>query len=100
MPTLFIASYPKSGTTWTQAIIYNLITYGADLEFHISKYSPFFEIDETWNEKKSDIDATHEKINWRVYNTHLRYNMMPKGSNMKYIYVVRNVRVDILPISM
>ena len=43
--TLFIASYPKSGTTWLQVIIYNLLTNGNQEFNHISEYSPFFEIE-------------------------------------------------------
>ena len=43
---IFIASYPKSGTTWTQAIVYHLLAAGRDdlppLE-HISNFAAFFE---------------------------------------------------------
>ena len=90
IPTVFIVSYPKSGTTWTQAIVFNLITYGQPLHEHISKYSPFFEIDATWGENIYAIETTHRSLNWRIYNTHLRFDMMPKGVTMKYIYVIRN----------
>ena len=49
---IFICSYPKSGTTWTQNIVYQLVTRGAPLA-HISEYVPFFESDRTW----ADDDA-------------------------------------------
>lgn len=96
--TLFISSYPKSGTTWMQAIIYNLLSNGNQAFNHISEYSPFFEIAPTWDLEKGgtegDIQAkyesNHKALNWRVFNTHLRWEMMPKHQNMRYIYVVRN----------
>jgi hypothetical protein len=40
---LYIASYPRSGTTWLQMIVYHLMTNG-DMSFdHISAVIPFFE---------------------------------------------------------
>lgn len=95
--TLFIASFPKSGTTWIQALIYNLLSNGNQDFNHISDYSPFFEIEKTWifgngpeGELKPMYEANHRILNWRVFNTHLRWEMMPKGRNMKYIYIVRS----------
>jgi hypothetical protein len=92
--TLFIASYPKSGTTWMQAIIYNLLTDGDQNFKHISDFSPFYEIENTWNLPNGMIkdiyDHRHSRLGWRVFNTHLRWDMMPKEENMRYIYVVRN----------
>ena len=92
--TLFIASYPKSGTTWMQAIIYNILTDGNQDFKHISEYSPFYEIEKTWNLSAGAIqdryNERHKNLGWRVFNTHLRWNMLPKEPNMRYIYVVRN----------
>lgn len=96
--TLFISSYPKSGTTWMQAIIYNLLSNGNQNFKHISEYSPFFEIEKTWMVPQDGSTMTlkqiyednHRQLNWRVFNTHLRWDMMPKAPNMRYIYVVRN----------
>lgn len=94
--TLFIASYPKSGTTWMQCIIYNLLSRGNQDFDHISFYSPFFEIEKTWDSLTNTIasryDNNHTSLGWRVFNTHLRWEMMPKDSSMKYINVVRNGR--------
>jgi len=92
--TLFIASYPKSGTTWMQAIIYNILSDGNQNFKHISEYSPFFEIENTWDVPagriKDRFEERHLSIGWRVFNTHLRWDMLPKADNMRYIYVVRN----------
>lgn len=96
--TLFIASFPKSGTTWMQAIVYNLLSNGNQDFGHISEYSPFFEIVHTWEldggtsegKVREKYEQNHQQIGWRVFNTHLRWEMMPKQPNMRYIYVVRN----------
>lgn len=83
-----------------QAIIYNLLSNGNQNFGHISEYSPFYEIVHTWN-LESDVEAAdgklktkyeenHKMLGWRVFNTHLRWEMMPKQKNMRYIYVVRS----------
>jgi hypothetical protein len=98
--TLFICSYPKSGTTWVQAIVYSIIS-GCDETFsHISDYAPFFEIDKTWSEGNvhPNIEANFSKYGWRIFNTHLRWEGMPKCDDVcsktdvgaKYIYVYRD----------
>lgn len=83
-----------------QAIIYNLLSNGNQNFKHISDYSPFFEIEKNWVvpkegehgdiEMKDMYEDNHRQLNWRVFNTHLRWDMMPKEPNMRYIYVVRN----------
>lgn len=94
LPTVFVASFPKSGTTWMQAIVYNLLSNGDQSFDHISNYSPFFEISRTWDEENNRLNSffhdNHQRLGARVFNTHLRYNMMPKGDKMKYIYVCRS----------
>jgi len=97
LPTIFISSYPKSGTTWTQAIVYGLLTKGKFNELnHISDYAPFFEIDGTWEADRALVkerySQNHEQIGCRIFNTHLRREMMPqitKESRSKCIYLVR-----------
>ena len=46
--TLFIGSYPKSGTTWLQNMAYELVTRGGRPLDHISTYCPFYENDASW----------------------------------------------------
>lgn len=94
LPSIFITSYPKSGTTWMQCIVYNLLTKGDQSFDHISNYTPFYEASSTWNEEKHCLSShfflNHTKIGRRVFNTHLYYPMMPKGKKMKYIYIIRH----------
>ena len=95
LKTVYVCSYPKSGTTWLQALIYNLLSNGDQKSLeHISYYSPFYEIGNTWQmeEKKIALMYTkhHQSINYRVFNTHLLPDMLPQPSaNVKYVYIVR-----------
>lgn len=103
--SIFIASFPKSGTTWVQACVFHLIAkelslgknkaeQGLSLD-HISHYAPFYEIDRTWTEKEEPelvaaYNEAHATIKRRMFNTHLLPEMLP--SSARAIYVVRNAR--------
>ena len=105
---IFICSYPKSGTTWTQHIVLTLLladrkykiaastscgnsdagNTGDDLAYnHVSDYAPFFEIDAHWQSSASNdgtkvmadsVRENHDRLGRRVFNTHLRWDMLPK----------------------
>mmetsp|Transcript_13079 Transcript_13079/g.23667 ORF Transcript_13079/g.23667 Transcript_13079/m.23667 type:complete len:139 (-) Transcript_13079:6-422(-) len=101
---IFICSYPKSGTTWTQHIVLSLIlasmrqrkngeddsdgdggSGGEDIDYdHVSEFAPFFEIDAHWSSNSSslaeNVRANHDRLGQRVFNTHLRWEMLPKRS--------------------
>ena len=82
---LFIVTYPKSGTTWLQMIVYQLTTDGAMDFAHIDEVSPHLE--ETvvpMGRKISDLPGTP-----RVVKSHLPYRDIPKGPG-RYIYGTRN----------
>ena len=61
-----------------------------DLSYnHVSDYAPFFEIDAHWQSVSSGDDnnnkilaesirENHERLGRRVFNTHLRWDMLPK----------------------
>jgi len=83
---IFVASYPRSGTTWLQMIVYQLFS-GGDREFiHISQVVPFFE--RLGIQPGHDVDPV-ALTSRRLFKTHLRYDELPKGDR-KYIYVARN----------
>ena len=94
--TLFIASYPKSGTTWTHALVFHILSDGQLPLDHISLYSPFYEMSKTWDEGSDNIalkySENHKILGWRVFNTHLLHSMLPKGDSVRHIYVYRNCR--------
>jgi hypothetical protein len=82
---IFIVTYPKSGTTWLQMILYQLTSDGAMDFAHIDQVSPHLE--ETMiprRRKISELQATP-----RVVKSHLPYNEIPKGPG-RYIYGIRN----------
>ena len=109
---IFICSYPKSGTTWTQHIVLSLLMKAKEnkgmekLDYsHVSSYAPFYEVDQHWKAGESDLNpsirANHEKLGRRVFNTHLRWDMLPKnmeggarsdaGSDKaRFIYIARS----------
>jgi len=105
---IFICSHPKSGTTWTQHIVISLLLLHRKLKSHkndhgnnrdedsseisynhVSDYAPFFEIDQHWKNEDDDdsnemIDSIQEKqhvLGRRIFNTHLRCDMLPKTKN-------------------
>ena len=93
-PTVFIASYPKSGTTWMQSLVYHILSDKLPLD-HISNFSPFVETDGTWDDNetgqvKNTYQQTQELLGWRAFNTHLMPEMLPESDNFKFIYVIRN----------
>ena len=121
---IFIASFPKSGTTWMQNIVYQLLAAERSQSStnqtkelplnHISDYAPFYDIDAHWDDQDDGVDgaprmvakirAAHETLGYRIFNTHLRWDMLPhakesnnnqKTGSVKYIYVVRDGR-DVL----
>ncbi len=81
---VFIATYPKCGTTWMQEICHSLRTKG-HLDFaEISLVVP-------WVERSSwlGIDPDGEQVaEPRLFKTHYSWDLVPKGG--RYIYVMRH----------
>lgn len=50
---------------------------------HVSEYAPFFEIDAHWDHAHNclvkSVRENHDRLNQRVFNTHLRWEMLPKS---------------------
>jgi hypothetical protein len=80
---IFIVTYPRSGTTWMQMILYQLTTDGR-MDFpHIAEYCPWFE------QSRRSGRGFEMRPSPRVFKTHLPYATIPKGP-CKYIYVARD----------
>lgn len=80
---VYLASYARSGTTWLQMIVYQLVTDG-NLDFaHITEPVPYFE---RALAQGRDLDRLPSP---RILKTHLRYKQLPKGP-YKRIYIARN----------
>ena len=92
---VFVASYPKSGPTWMQHIVHTLATNGASPLSHISDACPFYDVDATWSDGDGavlgeEVCSKHAKLGRRIFNTHLRWEMMPKShEGARYVYMIR-----------
>ncbi|KAI1299193.1 Sulfotransferase 1C2 [Halotydeus destructor] len=80
---LLVASYPKSGTTWTQYIVCLIYSNGVPPEGPIMfGATPFLEY--------IGAQGTDEYQRPVPIKTHLPFNLTPFSEEAKYIYVVRN----------
>ncbi len=80
---IFVVTYPKSGTTWMQQIVWQLLNHGRMDFDHITQVSPHLEPMLGSRRIVSDLPAP------RVVKSHMQYSWMPKGPG-RYIYVVRD----------
>ncbi len=88
---VFISSYPRSGTTLTQWILY-LLTHEEQADpAHLTKVSPWFERSLAIGEvTAADLDRLPSP---RIFKSHLPREWLPDGA--RYIYVERNA-LDVL----
>ncbi|CAN8022626.1 unnamed protein product [Ixodes persulcatus] len=81
---IFIVTYPKCGTTWTQYIVHSILNDGVSPKdfTDFALRSPFLEF--------LGAEAAEKMIRPGAIKTHLPFNMQPYSENAKYIYVARN----------
>ena len=80
---IIIVTYPKSGTTWMQQIVYQMVSGGNESFDEISAVVPWIE---RAHFLKQDLEAMPAP---RVLKTHFSYKEIPKGPG-KYIFVMRD----------
>lgn len=80
---VFIVTYPRSGTTWLQMILYQLTTDGEVSFPHIAEFCPWFE------RSVRSARGFELRPSPRLFKSHLPYRKIPMGAG-KYIYVARN----------
>lgn len=81
---IYIITYPKSGTTLTQVILYQLTTDG-DMSFnHIYDVSPWIRNAAFRKEKPKDLPSP------RLIKSHDQYHLFPKNTKGRFIFVYRN----------
>ncbi len=85
---IYLVSYPRSGTTWLQMILYQLTTDGS-MEFeHIAEVIPFFERSLSNGRSLSRLPSP------RIFKSHLDYPRLSRWPG-RYIYIARDGR-DVL----
>ncbi len=86
---IFLVTYPRSGTTWLQMILYQLATDGDMNIPHIAQFIPWFE---RLCETGKNVETLPSP---RIFKSHLAWRRtwytIPKGAG-KYIYLVRDGR--------
>lgn len=83
---VFIATYPKCGTTWMQQIVHSLRT-GGDMAFEeITAVVPWLELAYDLGQ---DPSAEQSAVP-RAFKTHLDGDRVPSGA--RYIYIIRDPR--------
>ena len=96
---IFLATHPKSGTTWIQSIVQVLKTH-SQIDQQLDWTQPFLELPLVSSSEEGDklpvapFYYTHffmENLdNPRVFKTHLRFKYIPYSPDCKYIYTYRN----------
>lgn len=86
---IYLVAYPKSGTTWMQVILHNMLTDG-DMSFdHIYDVSP-------WASNEAFLNKTPERINGlpepRIIKSHDRYDFFHKDIKGRFIFIHRDGR--------
>lgn len=85
---IYVATYPRSGTTWMQFLVH-LMTSQQDLDFrHISEVSPWFERSLARGSREPEDFETLGSP--RVFKTHLTPEWLPRDG--RKIYVERDGR--------
>jgi aryl sulfotransferase len=85
---VIVGTYAKTGTTWTQQIVGQLIFEG-DESVAMSELSPWWDMRFIPPEAR---EALHAQAHRRVIKTHLPADALVMSSKAKYLYVARDGR--------
>lgn len=87
---VFVVTYPRSGTTWTEQIVHLLLNNGVQGEQRITDAVPWLETLPHRPNGMHEFLKTMPKR--RPFTSHLPYPLIPrlKKTNAKIIYVARN----------
>ncbi|KAI1323746.1 P-loop containing nucleoside triphosphate hydrolase protein [Xylariaceae sp. FL0255] len=86
---IIIATWAKSGTTWMQQIVSQLVFKG-DAEVRPNILSPW--VDARFQKREELYDFLESQNHRRFMKTHLPINALPWKSEAKYIFVARDGR--------
>lgn len=85
---VIVATYAKSGTTWTQQIVSQLI-FGGRADVSVAELSPWWDMRIVPDEVRAMVDAQPHR---RVVKTHLPADALLMSPKAKYLYVARDGR--------
>lgn len=86
---IIIATYGKSGTTWVQQIVAQLVFGGKD-GVAVAELSPW--VDLRFPPKHVKLPALEQQTHRRFLKTHLPVDALVFSANAKYLYVARDGR--------
>jgi aryl sulfotransferase len=86
---IVIATYAKSGTTWVQQIIGQLLFNGKP-DLDVANISPWLDL--RFPSKEQKLEAIHAQAHRRFLKTHLPVNALVFSPQAKYIYIARDGR--------
>ncbi|MEO5916347.1 MAG: sulfotransferase domain-containing protein [Luteolibacter sp.] len=86
---IIIATYAKSGTTWTQQIIAQLI-FDGDPDLSVAEMSPWLDLRVPPKEVK--LPLVEEQTHRRFIKTHLSVDALRFSPKAKYVYIGRDGR--------
>ena len=87
---VFVVTYPRSGTTWTEQMVHLLVNQGEQGEQRITDAVPWLE---TLPHRPNGMVAFLKTMpQRRLFTSHLPYPLMPplKNTTAKIIYIARN----------
>ncbi len=83
---IYVVSYPRSGTTWVQFILYQLTSDGNMDFYHLSEVSPWFERSLAQQTMQASDFASYRSP--RILKSHLLPKWLPAEG--RFLYVVRD----------
>jgi aryl sulfotransferase len=86
---IVIATYGKSGTTWTQQIVGQLV-FGGAAEIDVPALSPWMDL--RVPAKQAKLEAVAAQTHRRFLKTHLPVDALVFSPEAKYIYIGRDGR--------
>ena len=86
---IIIASYAKSGTTWTQQIVAQML-HGGDPALAVAELSPWLDL--RVPPKAVKLEAVEAQTHRRLLKTHLPVDALVFSPRAKYLYIARDGR--------
>ena len=86
---IVIATYAKSGTTWTQQIVAQML-FGGDPALAVAELSPWLDL--RVPPKAVKLEAVEAQMHRRILKTHLPVDALVFSPRAKYLYIARDGR--------